>query len=299
MLWAMEDSRRANLTTRSVNRVIGTADGARIAPVFTRLGTVDAKGKYVFCPHRHTTYEVILVDTGRYVCTLNGKSFVLEPDEVLVVKPGDWHEDKCAPPLRYFGVCFEFGPAWRKTSMPDLFIPGVQPEMQLLRVDRSMFWPLLERISVESDVIDEVSAQVQDALFLEFFWLLVRALPRRVLSSEFLDLSFQQTFPMQLHRLFRSSVATRLTVSDMAVRLGISESSLAHKCKAILGVSAARAFLNHKMERAAALLANTAMPVKEVSFQVGFDDPSQFSRVFKRLNGSSPSEYRSRTGSPR
>jgi AraC-like DNA-binding protein len=274
-------------------------EGARIAPVFTRLGTVDVNGEYVFRPHRHTSYEVILVDKGRYVCTLNGNGFVLEPDEVLVVKPGDWHEDRCVPPLRYFGVAFEFAPAWRRVPGPDLFVPGVQPEMQRIRVDRDTFWPLLQRISAESGVIDDVSAQVQDALFLEFFWLLVRALPRRALSPEFLDLSFQQTFPMQLHRLFRSSVSTQLSVADMAARLGMSESSLAHKCKAILGVSAARAFMNYKMERAAVLLANTAMSVKEIGFEVGFDDPSQFSKAFRRLKGCSPSESRDRNRSPR
>ena len=289
----MEESRRANLRMRTVSPIVGTAEGARIAPTFTRLGIVDAKGKYIFYPHRHTSYEVIIVDQGTYVCRLNGKALTLQPDQILVVKPGDWHEDECEPRLRYFGLSFEFGHKWEHVDeAPGLFVADVRPEMQRISVERAAFWPLIQRISAEAECIDEVSAQVQDALFLEFFWLLVRALPKRVVSSRFLDLSFQQTFPMQLHRLFRSGVSSKLTVSEMAARLGISESSLAHKCKAALGVSAAKAFMTYKMERAAALLRNTAMTVKQIAFLVGFDDPSQFSKAFKRLNGQSPSQFR-------
>jgi two-component system response regulator YesN len=46
------------------------------------------------------------------------------------------------------------------------------------------------------------------------------------------------------------------------------------------------------MEQAKRLLANPSMPVADVAAAVGFNDPSYFTRVFRRQEGVSPSEYR-------
>ena len=273
------------------------APGARglglLYPVFTGLGIVDTRGKYVFYPHRHSGYEVILVDRGTYVCKLNDVELVLGADEIVVVKPGDWHEDYCEPPLRYFGVTFRFDDEGQgPVVMPSLFADGVRPEMQRLRVDRRVFWPLVRRIQREANPPDEFSAHVQDALLLEFFWHLVRGLPRAVLCTQFRDLSFQQAFPQQLRRLFRAHAGRQMSVAEMAVRLGMSESSLAHRCTSMLGESPARAFLKYKMERAETLLRDTVLSVKEVGTVLGFEDPTHFSRTFRRLQGSAPSVFR-------
>jgi AraC-like DNA-binding protein len=47
-----------------------------------------------------------------------------------------------------------------------------------------------------------------------------------------------------------------------------------------------------RMARATELLATTDLPVKEIAARVGYDDPSQFSKAFKRTYGVSPSQMR-------
>jgi transcriptional regulator GlxA family with amidase domain len=47
-----------------------------------------------------------------------------------------------------------------------------------------------------------------------------------------------------------------------------------------------------RMARATELLATTDLPVKEIATRVGYDDPSQFSKAFKRTYGVSPSQMR-------
>ena len=133
---------------------------------------------------------------------------------------------------------------------------------------------------------------MQDALLLEFFWRLIRALPKEALDADFLDASFDDAFPARMRRFFQTHLDRNLSVPEMAEMLGMSESSLAHKCKAILGYSPARAFLACKMERAGWLLAHTEMNVKEIAFRLGFADPYHFSRTFKRFLGKSPSACR-------
>jgi AraC family transcriptional regulator of adaptative response / methylphosphotriester-DNA alkyltransferase methyltransferase len=47
-----------------------------------------------------------------------------------------------------------------------------------------------------------------------------------------------------------------------------------------------------RMAHASELLATTDLPVKQIARRVGYDDPSQFSKAFKRTYGVSPSRLR-------
>jgi AraC-like DNA-binding protein len=47
-----------------------------------------------------------------------------------------------------------------------------------------------------------------------------------------------------------------------------------------------------RYERAARLLRESNATVLEIALEVGYEDPSHFSRAFKRIAGVSPREYR-------
>lgn len=47
-----------------------------------------------------------------------------------------------------------------------------------------------------------------------------------------------------------------------------------------------------KVEQAQLLLATENLPVKEVAYRLGFDDYSYFNRLFKKMTGMTPQEYR-------
>ena len=54
-----------------------------------------------------------------------------------------------------------------------------------------------------------------------------------------------------------------------------------------------RSFLTRaRMARAAELLVSTDIPVKEVARRVGYHEPSQFTKAFKRAYAATPSEFR-------
>ena len=284
---------RSGLRVTSAGRAAGRANARRVYPVFNRASLTESRGEYRFLPHRHPGYEVIVVKRGVYRAGLNGERFALRPGQGLVAKPGDLHEDLCRPPLVYFAVNFELSSGLEgEPESPALFAPGVAPGLQIFRMDEHRAWPLVRRIGEESRAPDELSAHVQDALLLEFFWMLLRALPREGISELFLDISLSQAFPAQLMRVFRANLATPLDLPEMARLMGTSESTLSHKCRRLLGVSPARAFLRCRMERAAALLTSTSLAVKEVAFQLGFEDQFAFSRAFRRQFGKAPSEMR-------
>jgi len=47
-----------------------------------------------------------------------------------------------------------------------------------------------------------------------------------------------------------------------------------------------------RIETAARLLRQTSLPISDIAYQVGYDMPSSLSKIFKRLYGISPNEYR-------
>lgn len=50
-----------------------------------------------------------------------------------------------------------------------------------------------------------------------------------------------------------------------------------------------------RIDKAKALMTSGHLSLKEVCFEVGYNDPNYFSRVFKKVTGVTPSEYRSQT----
>lgn len=264
----------------------------RVTPVFFNMKSVDVRAEHIFSRHRHERYEVILVARGTYKASLGGRQLRLGRDEGLVVKPGDWHEDFCRPPLRYFGLAFHFDPMMSDLETPSLFTDGVQPELQRFKADRMEFWPIVRRLELEAVSGGMFARQVQDALFAEFFWRMVGALPRSAISERFLDLSGGQKFSAQLTQVIHESISSNPSVAELADRMHMSISSLAHKCRAILRKSPRQLLIIHKMARARALLLNTSMPVKEIAAAVGFSDPYHFSKTFRKLSGSSPTAMR-------
>jgi signal transduction histidine kinase/ligand-binding sensor domain-containing protein/DNA-binding response OmpR family regulator len=76
---------------------------------------------------------------------------------------------------------------------------------------------------------------------------------------------------------------------DLAKQLLISESQVYRKIKAITGKSTAVYIRSIRLKYAKGLLKHSEKTVSEVAYEVGFNDPSWFSRVFKEEFGYSPS----------
>ena len=50
-----------------------------------------------------------------------------------------------------------------------------------------------------------------------------------------------------------------------------------------------------RISEARRLLKETDLPVREIAFQTGYDDPLNFSRMFRKVCGVSPTQFRNST----
>lgn len=94
--------------------------------------------------------------------------------------------------------------------------------------------------------------------------------------------------------MVRDAMTRRLGLQDLASALALSPRQLTRLCKAETGMTAQSYIEAQKMREACRLLVYTRMSTQAVGWQLGFDDPSYFSRVFQRNHHLSPSAYRAR-----
>lgn len=84
----------------------------------------------------------------------------------------------------------------------------------------------------------------------------------------------------------------RLTLASISANVNLSSSYLCRVFKSEVGISITSYLNNLRIRKAATLIKEQALSLKEISAMVGIDDQLYFSRLFKKCMGISPSEYR-------
>ncbi|MGH6797691.1 MAG: helix-turn-helix transcriptional regulator, partial [Roseiarcus sp.] len=83
-----------------------------------------------------------------------------------------------------------------------------------------------------------------------------------------------------------------LSVDDYAHDLGVTRAQLHSACVRALGLAPLRLVHARLMAEARLRLQETAQPVDQIGYGLGFRDPSYFNRFFRRSSGLSPGAYR-------
>lgn len=81
-------------------------------------------------------------------------------------------------------------------------------------------------------------------------------------------------------------------VSDYAALLHIAPKTLTHKFKSLQLESPNQLIINRILLEAKRLLFYTDKPVKEIAYDLGYDDPAYFNRLFTNKTGNTPSSFK-------
>ena len=84
----------------------------------------------------------------------------------------------------------------------------------------------------------------------------------------------------------------KLSLKTIASEVGLSPSQYSLVFRRKTGRSPMDYLLHLRIQKACQFLDSTDLRIKEIAFKVGYDDPYYFSRVFKKVMGSSPGIYR-------
>ena len=99
--------------------------------------------------------------------------------------------------------------------------------------------------------------------------------------------------------IVQAEYSSELSLDDIARRVASSRRQL-QRAYAEIGDTTFRDHLTGvRMERAAELLSTRGMTVREVAYRVGYRQPAQFAKAFRRHLGVAPSDFRTRASGGR
>ena len=99
--------------------------------------------------------------------------------------------------------------------------------------------------------------------------------------------------------IVEAEFAQELSLDDIARRVASSRRQL-QRAYAEIGNTTFREHLTKvRMERAAEMLFDRGLTVREVARRVGYRQPAQFAKAFRRQIGVAPSDYRTRAAAGR
>lgn len=83
-----------------------------------------------------------------------------------------------------------------------------------------------------------------------------------------------------------------LSLEDVAALVNMSDSAFSHFFKKRTGITYINYVNNQRIAKACALLAETTLSASEICYDCGFNNKSNFIRIFRKKKGMTPIEYR-------
>jgi AraC-like DNA-binding protein len=100
------------------------------------------------------------------------------------------------------------------------------------------------------------------------------------------------TRTVSIKKVIDLHIYSNLTIEELAKLCNLSLSSFKREFKKVFDDSPANYILSAKIKKAKELLAISDLPINEIAYETGFNDPLYFTRQFKKKVGNSPSVYR-------
>ena len=123
---------------------------------------------------------------------------------------------------------------------------------------------------------------------------IMEACIQSVLLDTMLKIS-QNSLWQKIDAWVNANIDKKILLSDLSRELMVSESTISHKAKEMVGQSMGEFILRRKMSKACEYLLVTDLKIHEIAGKVGIPDYNYFSRVFKKIYGLSPIQYRKNT----
>lgn len=248
--------------------------------------------------HHHDFAELFYVYDGEGEELLNGTKHLLRPGTVSFLLPHHLHELRSTlnKPVRMYCCMFDIHVLYG--SRYDFELVG-----RLLQTG-STLPSFVEFESEEAeqmrDIFEKIYAEYRNANFgkssfirsklLEALLLFARA---QIRPDESVDVgsSIKRTFWDILQHV-HLHYADKLTLESLSHKYKISAPTISQSFKKLSGKSFLEYLHTLRINRALSLLSSTEMPVTDVAAEVGFESYRTFTRVFKKMKGVTPGEFR-------
>ncbi|WP_439558111.1 helix-turn-helix domain-containing protein [Dyadobacter sp.] len=166
------------------------------------------------------------------------------------------------------------------------------PKVELLEHEIAFLGGLFNEMISEFHLND---SQLEEMVRTYLKQLLIRATrswKRQHLNNEVTDQQSDMEFFRKFTRLVEEHYKSKHTVADYADFLCMAPKTITHKFNRLRLPQPNEVIKNRIILEAKRLLVHTSLTAKEIAYELGYNDPAYFSRLFQTKTGESPSGFR-------
>ena len=259
------------------------------------------KKEFTYPIHNHSVYELNFVENAKGVRRIVGDSqeVIGDYDLCLITSPDlehVWEQNEChSDDIREITVQFDF-------SMSDETLFGRNPYASITRMmqeaKKGLSFPMQAIMKVYG-LLDTLSS-VKDGFyavqqFLTILYELSRCENARTLaSSSYAKVTVEDDSRriLKVKNFISKNYMDELRLPELASLAGMSSSAFSRFFKLHTGRNISEYIIDLRLGYAARMLVDTAKSISEIGFDCGFNNLSNFNRIFKKKKGCSPSEFR-------
>lgn len=252
--------------------------------------------------HHHDFYEVYYFVSGRVTFRVEGRTYSLEPGDLLLINPQELHQPEIGPDTLYErivlwvdrGYLAEIcrGAAADLSACFDNEDPDHTNLLRPTKLQRAALSQLLERLTQEYYSSEMGSFAYAQSLLIQFMVeinRLARMPSSQTAKREEPDLVSQVLGYIGAH--FQENI----TLESLAGEFYVSKYHLSHEFSHRVGTSVHRYVIFRRLLQAREMIA-AGQPPGEVYQSCGFGDYANFYRAFKSEYGISPRAFAAQAG---
>ena len=234
-------------------------------------------------------WHLHVICSGKGTLELDGKPMRLHFGQLFITKPGEscrYYADE-TDPWSYCWMTFD-GEAARRYVESAGFTEGVN--VQDSGIDASQFYQLVSRV-LENPEMSIANDMLSLGVLLEYLSLSIKSNYRARKVNRLPDEYSGEDYVTRAMTMLDGNFAN-IRISEVARNIGLNRSYLTTLFKKQIGISPKEYLVQRRVKYACDYLENTNLQFQEVARFVGYDDPLTFSKLFRKLQGVSPTEYR-------
>lgn len=242
-------------------------------------------------PRRLSSYFMVLIESGSITYKLDLQEITLTEGQLLFAMPNQvFTPPSKADDLKYFKVLFDENTL---ALLPQQFPFLVNPlnEQTIIFDDASR-----QRVRKGFEMLNQILYIDKHTTDTEILLAYLNALLVELNSAYFKNKEPVNILNTNLSKFieFKLVIETHLTeqpsINAIAEKLALTTNSLYRIVKEHSGISPKDFFTKRLMIEAQRKLHYSNLSVKELAYELGFNDPDYFSRLFKKCTGKSVSE---------
>ncbi|MFD1141513.1 AraC family transcriptional regulator [Larkinella insperata] len=253
----------------------------------------------VILPHRHDHYCCFFVENGHLNFNVDFQNLAIQPASLLLSCPGQVHQPGEAKDLTGWAMAFE---AQLIDQNARLIIEQSFAKVALISLqpsEKEWFANVFRLIhSTVEDKSPSFHFQLLQTLLNAFFYKAVILFQtqenEQIRNLSLRSIEIVKTFQL----LIRKHFLVLKKPADYASKMNITVSYLNDTVKSVTGFSTTYFIQQEVFREAQRLLFYTAKSVKEIAYQLGYDDYKYFIRLFRKIAGTSPAHFRKATNQP-